>query len=78
MIPTRLDNLMENIIWAADGSEIDLVVARGKVLKRKGKVMPFSDGSTAEEICVAVQTLSEKFAKHMETALEISGTGAHK
>jgi hypothetical protein len=78
MIPTRLDNLMENIIWAADGSEIDLVVARGKVLKRKGKVMPFSDGSTAEEICAAVQTLSEKFAKHMETAPEISGTGAHK
>jgi 5-methylthioadenosine/S-adenosylhomocysteine deaminase len=78
MIPTRLDNLMENIIWAADGSEIDMVVARGRVLKENGHVLPFSDGTTAEEIMAAVQKLSELFAEHKKTAPELKGTGAHR
>ena len=42
MIPTRLDNVMENIIWAADGSEIRTVVARSRVLKDDGVILPLS------------------------------------
>ena len=44
-MPTRLDNLMENLIWAADGSEVDTVVARGRLLKQDGRVLPFADGT---------------------------------
>ncbi len=78
LTPTRLDNVMENLIWSADGSEVDSVVARGHVLKENGRVLPFRDGSTPEGIKAAVQTLSERFAEHRATAPEISGTGVHK
>jgi cytosine/adenosine deaminase-related metal-dependent hydrolase len=45
MVPTRLDNVTENLLWAADGSEVDTVVSRGRVLKHDGVVLPFSDGT---------------------------------
>jgi 5-methylthioadenosine/S-adenosylhomocysteine deaminase len=77
LVPTRLDNLTENLIWAADGGEVDTVVARGRVLKQGGQVLPFLDGTTAEEVMAAVQTLSERFAAHMETAPALQGTGVH-
>ena len=77
-MPTRLDNLLENMIWAADGSEVDTVVARGRVLKRGGEVLPFADGATPESIMRHVQTLSELFVEHLETAPELKGTGAHR
>ena len=78
LVPTRLDNLMENLIWAADGSEVEMVVARGRVLKRAGKVLPFADGATAESIMRDVQLLSERFVEHLATAPELKGTGAHR
>jgi 5-methylthioadenosine/S-adenosylhomocysteine deaminase len=78
LVPTRADNLVENLIWAADGSEIDTVVARGRVLKQAGEVLPFSDGTSPEQIMAAVQTLSEEFAKHLSKAPEMTGTGAHR
>ena len=77
MTPTRLDNVIENIIWAADGSEICTVVARGRILKNDGVIKDFIDGTRPEEIMAKVQKLSELYAKHRETAPEISGTGAH-
>ncbi len=78
MVPTRLDNLVENIIWAADGSEVDTVVARGRFLKRRGRVLPFKDGSQPSAIMAQVQQLSELFAQHLRNAPEILGTGAHR
>ncbi len=33
MIPTRIDNVIENIIWASDGCEISTVIAGGRVVK---------------------------------------------
>ena len=78
LVPSRLDNVMENLIWAADGSEIDTVVARGVVRKEAGKVLDFFDGTTADEILESVQRLSERFAEYRETAPELSGTGAHR
>ncbi len=78
LCPTRLDNVMENIIWAADGGEVSTVVARGRVLKHQGTVLPFADGSTPEQAMTAVQELSERFAAWRETAPELRGTGAHQ
>ena len=78
MVPTRLDNLTENLLWAADGSEVDTVVASGRLLKLDGQVLPFQDGSRATDIMAGVQALSEAFAAHMATAPELRGTGAHR
>ena len=46
-------------------------------MKEGGKVLPFIDGTTAEDIMSAVQILSERFAEYMETAPALVGTGAH-
>ena len=78
LVPTRIDNLTENLIWAADGSEVDIVVARGRVLKEAGRVLPFLDGTTPAEIIAATQTLSERFAEYRASAPELRGTGAHR
>lgn len=78
MIPTRIDNVMENIIWAADGSEIRTVVANGRVLKDEFIIRDFIDGTKPEEIMSKVQKMSELYAEYRKTAKPISGTGAHK
>lgn len=78
LVPTRLDNLTANLIWAADGSEVDTVVARGRVLKENGRILPFLDGTTPEQIMAAVQQLSERFTEYRTSAAELKGTGAHR
>jgi 5-methylthioadenosine/S-adenosylhomocysteine deaminase len=78
LVPTRLDNVMENVIWAADGSEVDTVVAHGRVLKEGGHILPFLDGSTPDEIMAAVQMLGQRFAEYRASAAELKGTGAHR
>ncbi len=78
LTPTRLDNVTENLIWAADGSEVDTVVARGRILKQGGRVLPFADGSEPAGIRAAAQKLSELFAEYRRTAPELRGTGAHR
>jgi 5-methylthioadenosine/S-adenosylhomocysteine deaminase len=78
LTPTRSDNLIENLIWAADGSEVDTVVARGKVLKQGGRVLPFADGTDAAGAMSAAQRLSELFAEYRLTAPEMRGTGVHR
>ena len=78
LTPTRSDNVIENLIWAADGSEVDTVVAHGQVLKQGGRVLPFADGTEAAGIMSAAQRLSELFAEYRLTAPEMRGTGAHR
>jgi len=74
LIPSRLDNIVENLIWASDGSEVKTVVANGKVLKLDYRftVLDF------ETIVKEVQLLSEMLTDYMTTAGKITGTGAHK
>lgn len=78
LTPTRLDNVMENLIWAADGSEVDTVVSRGRVLKQDGRVLPFADGTRPGDVLAGAQWLSELFAEYRRTAPELKGTGAHR
>jgi len=78
MIPTRLDNVMENIIWAANGSEISTVVASGRVLKDDYRINDFLDGTKPGEVMAKVQYMSELYAEYRKTMKPISGTGAHK
>ncbi|MBN1944882.1 MAG: amidohydrolase family protein [Bradymonadales bacterium] len=78
LVPTRLDNVVENLIWAADGSEVDTVVARGRLLKHDGVVLPFLDGTTPESVMARVQAMSEWFVEYRESAPLLSGTGANR
>jgi 5-methylthioadenosine/S-adenosylhomocysteine deaminase len=77
LVPTRLDNLTENLLWAADGSEVDTVVARGRLLKHDGEILPFLDGTRPREVMAQVQALSEWYAEYRSSAPELRGTGAH-
>lgn len=77
LTPTRIENVMENIIWASDGSEIDTVVANGRILKENGEIKAFPDGTRPDTIMAKVQKLSELFAEYARKAPKISETGAN-
>ena len=72
LIPSRLDNIVENLIWASDGSEVKTVVANGKVVKLDYR-FTLLDYDT---IIGDVQLLSEMLTEYMKTAKKITGTGA--
>ena len=74
LTPTREDNLVENLIWAANGDEVRYVVANGKVLMDDGEFTTLQ----ADAIKSEVQELSELFVEHRKSAQEIRGTGAHQ
>lgn len=72
LIPTRLDNVVENVIWAADGSEIQYVVSNGKLIKDNHKITALD----ATQILNNVQELSEMFANYAKNAKIVLETGA--
>lgn len=71
-VPSRIDNIVENIIWAADGSEVQYVLANGKLVKDNHKVT----GIDTETILSDVQQLSEMFAEYAEKTEVVLETGA--
>ncbi|MCK5683574.1 amidohydrolase family protein [bacterium] len=70
--PTRIDTLVENLVWCANGSEVTHVIANGKVLLRDRKFTTLD----AEDIMEKVELLASLMIQHRETASEITGTGA--
>ena len=74
LTPTHSDNLVENLIWAANGNEVRYVIANGRVLMYEGKFTTIN----AERIKREVQELAEMFIEFRKTAREIKGTGAHR
>jgi cytosine/adenosine deaminase-related metal-dependent hydrolase len=74
LIPSRLDNIVENLIWASDGSEVKTVVANGKVLKLDYRFTLLDFDTITSD----VQLLSEMLTDYMKTAEKITGTGARK
>ncbi len=74
LIPTRRDNVMENIIWAADGSEARYVVSGGQVLLEDGQFKTLDAGRILRD----VQVLSELFSDWVDRERpQIKGTGVH-
>lgn len=74
MTPCHLENVVENIIWAADGSEARWVMANGVMVKNDYVITTLD----AEEIMREVQELSALFVEYRRSAKKIVGTGAHK
>jgi len=73
MVPTRACNLVENLVWASDGSEVRMVVAGGRLVR---------DGDTyysldTRRILDDVQRLSEEYDRWRHTAPEMRGTGVN-
>lgn len=74
LTPTRVDNVMENLIWASDGSEVRWVIANGKILKDDYRFLTLDE----EEIKSDVQKLSELLIEYRKTHREIKATGARR
>jgi 5-methylthioadenosine/S-adenosylhomocysteine deaminase len=75
LTPTRLSNVVENLIWASDGSEVEYVVAGGRLLRAKDQYLSLDYQETLDK----VSELSERFDHYRETvAPELKGTGAHQ
>lgn len=74
LTPTRLETVIENIIWASAGNEIVHVVANGKILKENYKYTKLNE----KEILKDIQKLADLFGRYKQSSNIISGTGAHK
>lgn len=70
--PTRIDNVVETLIWCANGSEVRHVLSCGEVLMEDGRYVTLDD----VKIKAQVEELAERMIRYRETADEITGTGA--
>lgn len=74
LTPTRIDNVVENLIWAADGSEVRWVIANGKLLKDDYRFLTLDE----EKIKCDIQQLSELLIEYRKSHQEIKATGARQ
>jgi 5-methylthioadenosine/S-adenosylhomocysteine deaminase len=74
LTPTRLDNVVENLIWASNGSEARYVAAGGELLLDDYRFARVDSAG----ILADIQRLSELFAEYARTAPKVTGTGAHQ
>ena len=74
LTPTRSDNVIENLIWAADGSEIRWVIAGGEILKDDYRLTGFAE----EEIEAGVRLLSERLMEWKKDQAEMKVTGERR
>ncbi len=74
LVPTRKINVVQNLIWASDGSEVRFVVAGGKLVKDDYRLS--SVDST--DICSKMQWLATELDQYRRQAGELRGTGAHR
>lgn len=71
LTPSRVDNVVENLVWAADGSEIRWVIGGGRIL------MDDYHFNTLDEDLIKDQVLqlSELLIEHRATLPEVRATG---
>eukprot|EP00771_Trimastix_marina_P000242 gnl/Trimastix_PCT/1252.p1 GENE.gnl/Trimastix_PCT/1252~~gnl/Trimastix_PCT/1252.p1 ORF type:complete len:552 (+),score=142.94 gnl/Trimastix_PCT/1252:76-1656(+) len=74
MIPTSVQNVVENLIWAADGSEVRWVVANGVLVKDNYRITSLD----INEILTEVAELQRMYLAYAAKAQEIQGTGARQ
>ena len=74
LVPTRKINVVENLIWASDGSEVRWVVAAGKVVKDDYRLTTVD----VADINRKMLRLGERLDRYKAETGELRGTGAHK
>ncbi len=72
LTPTRASNAVENLIWSADGSEIDTVIAGGKLLLHNKRYQTLD----ATRILGQTEEFMEEFDTFKAEMKTPSGTGA--
>ena len=72
MVPTRIDNVIETLVWCSDGSEVQYVIANGKILKDDYNITCLN----VEKINSDVFKLSEMMMEYKKTCSEVHETGA--
>jgi 5-methylthioadenosine/S-adenosylhomocysteine deaminase len=73
LTPTRLETVVENLIWASAGNEISYVIANGHVLIDEYQFKSINK----DEILKNIQKLADLFEEYKVSAEKISGTGVH-
>lgn len=71
LTPTREENVIENLIWAANGNEIRYVISNGKLLINDYHFTSLD----IQEILHQVQELSEMFYEYRQTKIPEMATG---
>lgn len=71
LTPTRIDNVVENLIWASDGSEVRWVIANGNLLKDDYQFVTLDE----EKIKGHILKLSELLIDYKKSHKEIKVTG---
>ncbi|MFX0087300.1 MAG: amidohydrolase family protein [Candidatus Hodarchaeota archaeon] len=71
LTPTRVDNVVENLIWAANGNEIQYVISNGKILINDYNFTMFNISTILEE----VYELSNKFYEYKNKKTAPKATG---
>lgn len=71
LTPTRVDNVVENLIWAANGNEIQYVISNGNVLVQNYEFTKLP----VQDILQQVQELSEMFYEYKQRTITEKATG---
>lgn len=71
LVPSRADNIIENIIWAADGNEVQWMIANGLLLRDDYRAVRLDEKKIKEE----TQELSELMIEFRDRTEEIVATG---
>ncbi len=74
LVPTRASNVVENLIWASDGSEARFVVADGKVVKDDYRLTTID----VDDVGAKILRLAERLDRYKAESEELRGTGAHR
>lgn len=74
LTPTLIDNVVENLIWAASGNEISHVISNGRLLIEDYEFVDLN----VQNIKKQVRTLAGLFYDYKKTAKGITGTGVHQ
>jgi len=74
LTPTRVDNVVENLIWASDGSEVRWVIAGGKILKDDYRFITLDEVRIKEQVL----QLSELMIDYRSTRPEVRATGVRR
>jgi 5-methylthioadenosine/S-adenosylhomocysteine deaminase len=74
LTPTRKSNVVENLIWASDGSEVRFVVAGGRLLKDDYRFTTLD----LETIGEKMTWLATELDRYKRAHGEFRGTGAHR